>query len=79
MSVYFENKTVSEEEKKKQEDQENLKKGAEVVGFFVSPVLLMFLWNWIMPGLFGLATINYGKALGLFIMSRIIFPRPTEK
>ena len=38
-----------------------------------SPIVLMFLWNWIMPGLFGLATIGYLKALGIVVMSRILF------
>ena len=64
---------VSEEDKKKLEQEENLKKGAEVVGFFISPLALMFLWNWLMPGIFALGTIGYLESLGLFIMSRILF------
>ena len=33
----------------------------------------MLLWNWLVPGLFGLATIGYVKAFGLYLISRILF------
>lgn len=46
---------------------------ASTLQFFLAPVVLMFLWNWIMPGLFGLATIGYLKAWGLHVISRILF------
>ena len=39
--------------------------------FFILPFWL--LWNWLMPGLFGLATIGYLKAFGLYLMSKILF------
>lgn len=41
---------------------------AVVVGF-----VIMFLWNWLMPAIFNLGTINYWQALGLLILSRILF------
>ena len=66
-------KELNEEEQKKLEEHENIKKGTVVVGFFVSPLALMFLWNWLMPGIFALGTIGYLESLGLFIMSRILF------
>jgi hypothetical protein len=31
------------------------------------------LWNWLMPGLFGLHTITYWQALGLLCLSWILF------
>jgi len=38
------------------------------IGFVV-----MGLWNWLMPGLFGLKLIGYWQALGLIILSKILF------
>jgi len=66
-------KEVSEEDKQKLEQEENIKKGTVVIGFFISPLALMLLWNWLMPGIFALGTIGYLESLGLFIMSRILF------
>ena len=34
---------------------------------------VMLLWNWLMPAIFGLATISFWQALGLFALSRILF------
>ena len=39
------------------------KAAADLLGFFAKPVVIMLLWNWLMPGLFGLATIGYFKSL----------------
>src|SRR5580692_4838023 len=38
------------------------------VGFVV-----MGLWNWLMPSLFGLKLITYWQAVGLLILSKILF------
>jgi len=35
--------------------------------------VLMKLWNWLMPGLFGLHLITYWQAIGILILSKIIF------
>lgn len=36
--------------------------------------VVMLLWNWIMPGLHaGIQQVDYWHALGLFILSRILF------
>lgn len=35
--------------------------------------LVMSLWNWLMPGLFGLKLIGYWQAVGLIILSKILF------
>lgn len=35
--------------------------------------IVMLLWNWLMPEIFGLATICFWQAVGLFILARIIF------
>jgi len=34
--------------------------------------IIMWLWNWLMPALFGLGTINYWQAVGIFILSKIL-------
>ncbi len=41
---------------------------AALFGFVVQ-----YLWNWLMPDLFGLPVITYWKALGLLILSKILF------
>ncbi len=35
--------------------------------------IVMWLWNWLMPTLFGLKTIGYWQALGIFVLSKILF------
>jgi hypothetical protein len=37
-------------------------------------VLVMLLWNWLMPALFaGVRTIDYWQALGLLLLAKILF------
>lgn len=35
--------------------------------------VVMSLWNWLMPNLFGLHLITYWQALGLLILAKILF------
>jgi len=35
--------------------------------------VVMLLWNFLMPGIFGLAVINYWQAVGLFALAHILF------
>jgi hypothetical protein len=35
--------------------------------------VVMLLWNWLMPSLFGLPAIGFWKAWGLLILSHILF------
>ncbi|MDR1672195.1 MAG: hypothetical protein LBS09_01835 [Bacteroidales bacterium] len=35
--------------------------------------VVMLLWNWLLPDIFGFAAINYWQALGLFVLARILF------
>ncbi len=39
----------------------------------VSSLLVMVLWNWLMPTLFGLPSISFWQALGLLILTKILF------
>lgn len=60
-------------------------KGLRVAGFVVLGILaaglfalvfgylVMILWNWIMPEVFGLTTITYWQAFGLIILIKLIF------
>jgi membrane protein required for beta-lactamase induction len=36
-------------------------------------VAVMLLWNWLVPLLFGLITINFWQALGILVLCRILF------
>lgn len=50
------------------------KLGLLVAGAAVLGGVVMLLWNWVMPGLVdGVARIDYWRALGLLILSRILF------
>jgi hypothetical protein len=54
-----------------------------VIGFVILGVGLLFLfgwvvmllWNWLMPDIFGLKTLTYWKAWGLLALSCILFGR----
>jgi hypothetical protein len=41
--------------------------------FFALGYVVMTLWNWLMPPLFGLHAITYWQAYGLLILSKILF------
>jgi Ca2+/H+ antiporter, TMEM165/GDT1 family len=34
---------------------------------------VMHLWNWLMPALFGFHLINFWQAMGILVLSRILF------
>jgi len=35
--------------------------------------IIMWLWNWLMPMVFGLTTLTYWQAVGIFILAKILF------
>ena len=35
--------------------------------------VVMLLWNWLMPSLFGLVTISFWQALGILVFCRLLF------
>lgn len=43
------------------------------LGVIVFGFVVMNLWNWLMPALFGLRMIGFWQALGLLILSKILF------
>lgn len=46
--------------------------GAFLLGLLFGNVI-MWLWNWLMPKLFGLPTIGFWEGLGLFLLAKILF------
>lgn len=36
-------------------------------------LIVMLLWNWLMPEFFGLKTITYWQSLGILILAKILF------
>lgn len=87
MTIYFDKRALEEQKKedeevkqeeldKKAEKERNEEKGKEVVNaignLFLSPLVLMLVWNACIPGLFGLATLGYWSAMGLYVIFRIL-------
>jgi len=44
-----------------------------VVACAVFGLIVMSLWNWLMPPLFGWRLITFWQALGLFLLSKLLF------
>ncbi len=40
---------------------------------FLFGYVVMLLWNWLMPTIFGLGTIGYWQAVGLIILAKLLF------
>ena len=54
------------------------------IGFIALVVLLlgwplMLLWNWLMPTIFGLPIITFWQAVGLNLLSTVLFNQSTIK
>lgn len=69
-------------EKMSIEDEKNMAmKVLKIIGMVILGIgvcillgfVIMWLWNWLMPMLFGLAQITYWQAVGIFILAKIIF------
>jgi len=55
-----------------------VRRGLKVVGIatlaaVIVSVVVMSLWNWLVPEVFGGRTITFWQALGLLVLSRILF------
>ncbi|MCO5237772.1 MAG: hypothetical protein M9933_16050 [Chitinophagaceae bacterium] len=37
--------------------------------------IVMLLWNWLMPAVFGLSIVSFWQALGIFVLCRLLFGR----
>jgi hypothetical protein len=40
---------------------------------FLFGIVVKVLWNWLMPGLFGLGTITFWQAFGIVLLAKILF------
>ena len=47
-----------------------------IVALFLGGVLTTFLWNHLVPPIFGWHAIRFRQAIGLLILSRLLFGRP---
>jgi len=48
-----------------------------VLAFFIAllfGIVVMYLWNWLMPVIFGLPTITWIQAAGLIFFIHLVFP-----
>jgi hypothetical protein len=45
---------------------------AALFGLIVG-LLVQYLWNWLMPAVFGLGTITFWQAFGIVLLSKILF------
>jgi len=41
--------------------------------------IIMVLWNWLMPALFGLGTINYWQGFGILLLAQLLFGSHTGR
>lgn len=45
-----------------------------IIAFFAAiSALVMVLWNWLMPEIFGAPTITFWQAAGIFLLSKLLF------
>jgi hypothetical protein len=44
-----------------------------VLAFGLLIYLLQYLWNWLVPSIIGWRAISYWEALGLFVLSKLLF------
>ena len=51
--------------------------GQNIIGtgiiIIVSPLILMLIWNAAIPSIFGLPTLGYWSAMGLYLVCNILF------
>lgn len=46
---------------------------AVVAGVFILGTVVMYLWNSILPGVFGIGAITFWQAIGILALSKILF------
>jgi len=44
-----------------------------VIVLLALPLILMLIWNAVIPGMFGLPTLGYWSAMGLYLVCIILF------
>mgnify|MGYP003121098284 CR=1 FL=1 len=80
MTVYLDRKIEEKKEDNMILDQGHKEKGSEVLGKilggFAKAGIIMLLWNWLAPSVFGLITITYWQAFGIYLLARFLFKHP---
>ena len=75
-TIIFDPRKKKEEEVEEESAMQTPKElVAAILTVATIPVLFMLLWNWLIPSIFGLATIGYFKSAGLLAMSYMIFKK----
>jgi Ca2+/H+ antiporter, TMEM165/GDT1 family len=46
---------------------------AIAAGIFIFGGVVMLLWKWLLPAIFGVGTITFWQALGILLLSKILF------
>ena len=76
---------TSEKQKECMQGRSTLGKVMRVIGMIIAAAFgiaamalifgygVMYLWNWLMPKLFGLGTIGYWQAVGLIALAKLLF------
>ena len=79
MTVYFDPRKANKPVEEMTEDEKNQELGKQVVtataNLFISPLVLMLVWNLCIPGLFGLPVLGYWTAMGVYVVSRILLKK----
>jgi len=79
MTVYFDPRKASKPVEEMTEEEKNQELGKQAVtamsNLFLSPLVLMLVWNLCIPGLFGLPVLGYWSAMGLYVVSRILLKK----
>ena len=44
-----------------------------IIAIAVFGIVVMLLWNWLLPSIFGIVAINFWQALGILLLSKILF------
>ena len=46
-----------------------------IIALFIAlfALVIMYLWNWLMPEIFGLTTITFWQAIGLGLLAKLLF------
>ena len=44
-----------------------------IVAIALFGLVVMLLWNWLLPSIFGIVAINFWQAIGILLLSKILF------
>ena len=76
MTVYFDPRKPKKSPEEMTEEEKNYELGKSVVkavaNLTVVPLVLMLVWNAVIPGIFALPTLTYFSALGLYVIAKLL-------